>query len=129
MKSKNVFKGTIKKCEDFYSYMKYGEERYVGDFKVGKIEVGTTYKYANIIDEEAILLKMSDKKFVWLDLVNTKAEEILVNLGIACNAISTSPICNNDIFVDEETLEPYFKAEDKKLSVKKIKSLVSNSKR
>ena len=129
MKSKNVFKGTIKKCEDFYSYMKYGEERYVGDFKVGKIEVGTTYKYANIIDEEAILLKMNDKKFVWLDLVNTKAEEILVNLGIACNAISTSPVCNNDIFVDEETLEPYFKGENTNLSVKKIKSLVSNSKR
>lgn len=51
LKNKNVFKGTDKKCEDFYSYMKYGEERYVGDFKVGKIEVGTTYKYANIIDE------------------------------------------------------------------------------
>lgn len=51
---------------------------------------------------------MSDKKFVWLDLVNNKLEELLVNLKIPYNTISIYPICDNDIFVDEETLKPFF---------------------
>ena len=129
MKSKNIFIGTIKKCKNLYWYEQYGDEQYIGDFIIGQTEIGTIHRYVDIIDEKAILIKVGESKYIWVDLLTNKIEEVLVNLGISINTIGTTPSCDNDLFVDEKTLEPYFKNKNDNLSIKKVKSLVSPLKR
>ena len=51
MKSKNIFIGTIKKCNSLYWYKQYGNEKYIGDFKIGRTEIGTIHRYFDIIDK------------------------------------------------------------------------------
>lgn len=124
MEGKNIFIGTIKKCRDLYFYKQYGDEHYFGDYRIGHTEVGTTHKYVDIIDEEAILIKVGESKYIWVDLLANKIEEFLVNLGIHINTIGITPLYDNDLFVDEKTIQPAFKENKKNLSIKKVKSLV-----
>lgn len=124
MDSKDVFKGTIKRCKDVESYNKYGGEHYCGDFRIGHTEIGTLHKYVEVIDENAILIKVSEYGYIWLDRVTSKFDELLVNLGIAVNTIGTEPFIDNALFIDETTLEPIFEDININLSVKKVKSLV-----
>lgn len=127
MKDYNIFIGTIKKCNNIYCYEKYGEERYVGDCIIGHTEVGEIHRYVDTITENAILIKVG-KKYIWLDLLTTFTEEFLVNLGIPINAFNTFPSTDNELFVDEESLAPYFEnTEDKNLSVKGLKKEISRS--
>ena len=49
MQSQNIFIGTIKKCKNLYWYEKYGDEHYFGDFQIGHCEIGTIYKYVDIL--------------------------------------------------------------------------------
>lgn len=127
MKSKNVFIGTIKKCKDLYYYEKYGDEHYFGDFRTERCAMGTIHRYVDVIDENAVLIKVGESKYIWVDLSKNKIEEFLVNLGIAINTIETTPYQNGDLFVDENTLQSVFK-ENKKMSIKKVKSLIGTSK-
>lgn len=123
MKSKNIFIGTIKECKNLYWYERCGDEQYVSDFKIGRTQIGTIHKYVDIIDKEAILIRINEKKYIWINLL-TKYDEFLVNVGIGVKTISTFPTSDHQLFVDEQTLKPYFKDENHNLSVKKIKSLV-----
>ena len=125
MKSRDVFFGTIKKCEDLYNYKKYGDEHYTAELIIGKTEIGTTHKYADVIDEEAVLVKIDDENYMWIDMIDNKLDEFLLNLGISYKTISTTPTKENRLFVDEDTIEPYFKNQNKNISVKKFKSIVS----
>ena len=128
MQSKNIFIGTIKKCKNLYWYEKYGDEHYFGDFRIGNCEIGTTHKYIDIIDEKAILIKVGESKYIWVDLLTNKIEEVLVNLGISMNTIGTTPSYDGDLFVDEKTIQPAFKDNKNNLSIKKVKSLVKTFK-
>lgn len=126
MKSKNIFIGTVKKCKNLYCYKQYGDEKYFGDFRIGSTEIGTIHRYTDIIDEKAILIKVNEEKYIWIDLL-TKADEVLVNLGIPINIIKTFPTCDGALFVDKKTLKPYFENNiNNNLNIKKIKSLKSS---
>lgn len=124
MKSGNIFTGTIKKCKDVASYNEYGEEHYSGDFRIGSTEIGTLHRYVDVISEKAILIRVREYGYIWLDKVTSKYDELLVNLGVAVNAISTEPFIDNALFIDETTLEPVFEDVDINLNVKKVKALV-----
>ena len=128
MNSKGVFVGTVKKCKNIYCYENYGEERFVTDFIVGHAKLGETHKYVNVIYENAILIKVSESKYIWVDLLTNKIEELLVNLGISINTIGTAPCYDGDLFIDEKTIQPVFKDNKNNLSIKKVKSLVRNCK-
>ena len=125
MKSGNVFVGTVKKCEDLYNYKKYGDEHYAAEFIVGKTEIGTIHKYVDVIDEEAVLVKIEDENYVCIDMINNKIDEFLLNLGMSDKTINTIPTKEKRLFVDKDTIEPYFKNQNKNVSVKKIKLIVS----
>lgn len=101
---------------------------YIGDFKIGRTEIGTIHRYSDIIDKEAILIKVNEEKYIWIDLLTNKTEKFLVNLGIPIKTIGIFPTSDNQLFVDKETLKPYFK-NNNNLSIKKVKSLVSTLKR
>ena len=128
MYSQNIFIGTIKKCKNVYWYEKYGEEHIIGDFQIGHCEVGTIHKYVDTINDHAVLIKVDESKYIWVDLLTNKIEELLVNIGIPINAISTVPLYDGELFVDEKTLVPVFE-ENYNLNVNKVKSLVRTSKK
>ena len=128
MQGKNIFIGTIKKCKNLYWYEKYGDEHYFGDFSIGNCEIGTMYKYVDIIDEKAILIKVGESKYIWVDSLTNKIEEFLVNLGISINIIRTNPSYDGDWFIDEKTVKPSFKDNKSNLSIKKVKSLTKTFK-
>ena len=122
MQGKDIYIGTVKKCTNLYWYEKYGDEHYYGDFRIGSTEVGTVHKYTDVIQEKAILIKVRDK-YIWVDLLTNKLEEILANLGISINALSEAPSFDGDYFVDKKTLEPALENSHERVSVKKAKSL------
>lgn len=124
MECKDIFIGTIKQCKDLVSYNKYGEEHYTGDFRIGHTEVGTIHKYVDVIDKNAVLMRVSEDVYIYLDKVTSKFDELLVNLGIAVHTIGTEPLIDNGLFVDETTLEPIFEDNNIKLSIQKVKALV-----
>jgi len=126
MQRKNIFIGTIKRCNDLYFYRKYGDEHYFGDFRMGHCEIGSTHKYVDTINEKAILIKVDKSNYIWVDLITNKIEEVLVNLGISVNTINTIPSYDGDLFVDEKTLEPAFKDNKNRISIKKVKSLAES---
>lgn len=126
MNSKDVFVGTIKKCKNIYCYENYGEERFVTDFIVGHAKLGETHKYVDVIYENAILIKVSESKYIWVDLLTNKFEELLVNLGISINTIGTVPSYDGDLFVDQKTIQPLFDVNKGNLSIKKAKTLVKS---
>lgn len=124
MKSKNIFTGTIKQCNNLYFYNQYGDEHYFGDLQIGKNQIGTIHRYTEIIDKNAILIKVNEEQYIWIDSLTTKTDEFLVNLGIPTKTIGVIPYSDNSLFVDKKTITPLFKNNNDNLSVKKIKSLV-----
>ena len=129
MECKDIFKGTIKQCKDLNSYNKYGEEHYSGDFRIGHTEIGTIHKYVDVIDNNAILIRVNECEYIWLDNITRKFDELLINLGIAVNTIGIAPYSDGAVFVDKTTLEPVFEDNNANLSVKKVKALVPTFKK
>lgn len=117
----NVYVGKIKKCLNLYNYNLYGDERYIGDFEIGHgIEVGTLHKYTEVLNDEAILIKIADNQYVCIDDLNGVLDEFLLNLGLSANILGDFPISDNSYFVSE--LRPYFIEEvNDKVSVKSLK--------
>jgi len=125
MKISDIYKGTIKRCENIYCYKKYGEEYYVGEFLIGNTEFGTIGKSTSIVTDEAILIKVNENQVIWLNNITNLKEELLVNLGFNINVINSSPSSDKELFFDKETLTPYFNSkEDKKISVKTLKKTI-----
>lgn len=120
MKSENIFIGTVKKCGDIYWYNQFGEERFVGDFKIGSSITGSIHKYVNIIDDKAILIKINEDKYIYFDMITTPIEKILLSLGIPVKVIGTQPFHSNELYVDKKTLKPYFQNENENISIKKL---------
>ena len=68
---------------------------------------------------------MSEDKYIWFDLVDTIKDRILVDFGIAVNVIGTKPHYDKEYFVNESTLEPYFKENtNENINVKTLKKLI-----
>ena len=109
MKKSNVFIGTVKQCNNIYWYERRGEKYFDGDFVVGHTTFGRMRSYVDKISDKAILIKVSEGKYIWFDLIDTIKDRILVDLGIAVNVIGTKPHYDREYFVDETTFKPYFK--------------------
>lgn len=125
MNTNQIYVGTIKKCGNVYLYKKYGEERYAGDFTIGHTEYGHIESYTDIINNQAILIKIDINKYVWLKQINTVKDQFLTNIGLPVKVINASPEHDNDLFVDENSLIPYFSNEESKnISVGKLKKKV-----
>lgn len=127
MNSNDVFVGTIKKCKNIYCYENYGEERFIIDFIVGHTKFGEIHRYADTVYENAILIKVNESKYIWIDLLTNKFEELLVNLGISINTIGTVPSYDGDLFVDQKTIQPLFDVNKGNLSIKKVKTLAKST--
>lgn len=125
MKNRDIYIGTIKKCNSLYCYKKYGEKAYIGDFRINNTEIGQMYDFVDVISDQAILIKVTDNKYIWLNKIQSFGDELRVNLGISPKTISTYPSNDKDLFVDTKTLIPYFENEkDESLNVNKLRKKV-----
>lgn len=123
MKKSNVYLGTIKRCTNIYRYNQRGETWLEGSWRIGSITESFIHRYAYIVEEKAILIKIKDDEFIWIDMVNNVKDVILCMLGSYKKIIPIKPSFDNQLFVDKNTLVPYYKEEEKeqKTKVKKLK--------
>lgn len=122
MKREDIFIGRIKKCRNVYLYKQYGDSRYVPDFSINKTEFGTIENYAYEVDSCAILIKATENQFIWLNSLTSFFDEAKVNLGFSVNALETLPTQDGELFVDIDSLVPYYEdGLDKNISVKRLR--------
>lgn len=125
MNTNQIYIGTIKKCKNVYLYENHGEKRYIGDFIINHTECGYIDNIVETITDEAILIKTNTNKYVWLNQIESLKDEILLEIGLPNKIINSLPIKDNDLFVDESTLIPYFQNKtDKNISIGKLKKKV-----
>jgi len=100
MQSERKYIGTLKVCNDLYFYERYGEARYVADFSMRSLTTGTIHIYAEVLCENAVLLKIENEKYLWIN----NGEQRLLDI---------KPSKDELIFVDKDTLVPYEKGKTK----------------
>lgn len=124
IKQSDIFTGTIKRCNDIDFYNKYGESRYIPDYRICSIEVGTIRSCFDVIDKYALLIKVDEDNYVRVESLDGFFEMFFANRGIYFRTIGTRPHFYDDYYVDEETVVPYFKSsENEKITVKTLKKL------
>ena len=67
IKAEDIYTGTIKRCLSVSSYDKYGESRFVPDFKLNGMTMGTRETYVNVVEENAILVRVDDNFFMKIE--------------------------------------------------------------
>ena len=127
MKTKEVYLGTIKKCHDVYWYSMYGDSRFIPDFDSAYLGDGMVKVYAEDVNKNAVLVRVSKNQYISLDMINSNLEEIMVDLGISNLSIYNFPSYNGCLFVDETTLSPFFQhVSEDEINVKTLKRLVKD---
>lgn len=122
MKRRDILVGTIKKCKDIHNYKKFGETRRMPEFATKSIKFWTTFDYVDTITEQAILIKVSDTKYIWLKALTSIADEILVNLGLPIKVLNTEPSEDGELYIDDKNLIPYYENDiDKNIHIRKLK--------
>jgi len=125
MKSSDIFVGTIEKCSSAYFYNLYGKERYIGEFIINHREIGSIVSYSKQITDQAILIRVNEDKYIWINHLTNFMDDLLVNLGFSIKVINTSPSCDDELFVVKDSLKPYFNnTQNENLSVNKLRKKV-----
>lgn len=102
--TEDIYKGTIKRCLSVSSYDKYGESRFVPDFKINSMMMGTTERYVDVVETNALLVRIDDNFFMKIE---ENPEKGPFKPKFVKTTISTFPINDYDLFVDKKTLTPY----------------------
>jgi len=133
--NKIIYTGIIKKCTNLDKFKLHGEKDIVIDFdEKNKISMKTDF-YSEILDENAILICITENEYVWINRYKKIPNEFLayiqnkeygfqietlVGANIPIEIISIKPWSNNLLYVDKESLKPYFEKEKgEKNTVKK----------
>lgn len=114
MKEKELYTGRIDECLDAYGYLTYGQERLVLNFILGKMKEYTLQRYTKQAYTNAILLKVTEEDYIWLNAPINETTPFMQRLGILQKHISTTPEKDHDLFVVKESLTPYIPAPTKK---------------
>ena len=122
MKNLTVYVGTIKKCLNLEEYKLNGDETFITETQHSTIEIGLVECNTTIINKQAILIKNKTNNYYEFKLTNTLLDNINIILGLSKNVISNKPKQNDDIFVDESTLVPYYEKQPKVLSLRNLKN-------
>ena len=122
MKREDIYIGKIKKCRNLEGYKLYGDSRYVYDFSINKTEFGYIENNAYVVDDCAVLIRVSEYSFIWLKSITSFVDEVKVNLGFDFDTIGIRPTKDNSIFVDYDSLVPYYRNElTSGITVKKLR--------
>lgn len=121
----DVFVGTIKKCINIRDYNRYGDKRFIPDFRLRSVIVGNEQVNTEIILENALLIR-TKKGYVYVDLLDSFFKRFLTDRGVQLKILNSKPFYDGQFFVDEKSLIPYFNLdtnlnnEKETISVKKL---------
>lgn len=115
MKNYDVYVGTIRKCINVDGYKKYGNiNNKINEYNDGEV-------FARVYEADAILLKAKNG-YVWLKDVTNAVEETLTELGVFNKALPDYPLNDDDLFVEINSLRPFYMDDEKKnVKIKQIK--------
>ena len=124
MKKDQIFIGDIKKCtkHDEHTILSI-EGPFGGDF------FGYTEVESELYKKDAILVKVTNHGYVDLEDLNSALDMLRVKKYITKSGwinnswiMSTSPNYVDDLFVDSNSIRPYYKNENsEKISIKQLK--------
>lgn len=126
MKNVTVYIGTIKKCLDLENYRIHGdnngrimvEERTATSASLNRL---ITAFYTKTINEQAILIKDKNNLYYQYKLTNSFIDNMKIKTKSINSALLGKPLFPDDLFVDENTLIPYYEEQPKSLSLRKLK--------
>ena len=122
--TKNVFVGDIKECYDIKSYNIYGDYKKIEDPNERRIKNSTFDYFTDVVKEHAVLIKTGKNEYVDINKTNDNLD---ILLPASWKILNTSPKNNNDRYVDEKTLQPFFNKGDKvprKIRIFDLESLI-----
>lgn len=132
MRKNQVYTGDIKKCTSYEPYLEVGGSR-----TFGYVITGINYQ-SEIFKKKTILIKLKNGKYVDIDSLNSIMDYIKIykdnlllnseiyNMDLYTKLsgllLNTSPSDINSLYVDNNSIKPYFEEDDKKhISVLKLK--------
>lgn len=122
IKKENVFIGTVNVCSNIDRYIKDGEYSDIYDFHTCHTKFGAKVSNISKKYEHQVLIKLDEDNYIWFKLIETKVDEILLNMGLYSEVLKTSPSDDQMLFVDSESLKPYYEnCNDKGISIRKLR--------
>ena len=138
MKTDQIFIGDIRKCTKYETHTTFSSSTYIGDQCIGCDSFGYIDKDDELYKENAVLIKIKNGGYVDLERFNSILDYIRIYRDITKDGyrlggvmMSTSAHCIDSLFVDEESLKPYYtdKQQTDDISVHQLKKQVKKSNR
>lgn len=124
MNKSDIYVGTIKRCIDIENYKKFGEEYSIPEVKISSMELGILMPTIDIVSEGVVLVKTSKGYIKLRDIYGLFVDNRL-DKGKIKRVLPIEPVENFDLYVDEESLKPYYtEALEEKIKVKNLKDEV-----
>ena len=137
MKPEQIFIGNIKKCTKYEEHTTFSSSMYIGNQCICCDSFGTIAVDDEIYKENAVLIKIKNGGYVDLERLNSLLDYIKIHQDITKNGyrlgglmMSTSAHCIDSLFVDEESLKPYYTDEQQigNISVHQLKKQFKTTK-
>lgn len=133
MKTDQIFIGDIRKCTKYETHTTFSGSEYIGDCCIGCDSFGYIDEDNELYKENAILIKIKNGGYVDLERFNSILDYIKIHQDITKDGyrlgglmMSTSAHCINSLFVDENSLKPYYadKQQTSDISVRQLKKQI-----
>lgn len=111
IKLKDVYTGTIKRCNDVFKYKKYGEVEFIPSFKSAHMIEGVSREIVEVVEDGAVLIGKGNDKYAVLDSSSGLSNGFV---------LSVEPLYDSAIFVDQSTVKPVFENNEEELSIRKL---------
>lgn len=121
MKPDKVFIGNIKRCTKYISHSRFTGNVFIGEECVNLSSFGYIESEDELYKENAVLVKTKNGGYIDLENFNSILDYLKIykddaqrDYNLWKTIMPTHSRGNNSLFVDENSLKPYFNSEDKK---------------
>ena len=136
MKSEQIFIGDIRKCTKYERHTTFETKTYINGQSIGLDGFGYIKTEDELFKENAILIKIEKGGYVDLETINSVLDYIRIHKDKTKDGyrlgglmMSTSSHKLNSLFVDRDSLKPYYSNEQtKNVSVRQLKKQIKNTK-
>lgn len=121
MKPDKIFIGNIKRCTKYISHSRFTGNVFIGEECVNLSSFGYIESEDELYKENAVLVKTKNGGYIdlenfnsILDYLKIYKDDVQRDYNLWKTIMPTHSRGNNSLFVDENSLKPYFNSEDKK---------------
>ena len=111
MKPDKVFIGNIKRCTKYISHSRFTGNVFIGEECVNLSSFGYIESEDELYKENAVLVKTKNGGYIDLEIYK---DDVQRDYNLWKTIMPTHSRGSNSLFVDENSLKPYFNNEDKK---------------